>query len=118
MHPEHNRKKVRHPTSPEVAQCGFCTVITICLERCSILTLGDFLLHFGSLLGSFWALFGKSCEFGAPKWGFKKTLKKVSQKVMQGKMRLGVCGPLKEEKSNQKPTADQQNHQRPRTLES
>ena len=37
-------------------------------------------------------------------------LKNVSQKVMQGKIGFGGVGPLKEEKSNQKPTAE---HQKP-----
>ena len=50
-------------------------------------------------MGSLWALLGTIAKFGAPKWGFKKMMKKVSQKVTQGKMRFGGVGPLKEEKS-------------------
>ena len=93
-YPEKRTEKDRHPTSPEVAQCGIHTVITICFERSSHARLGGFGVTFGYLLRSLLVTLGSKLEFGEQKNDLKKVIEKRSEKVMQ-EFSCGDCAALK-----------------------
>ena len=81
--PEKRKEKHRHPTSPEVAQCGIHTVITICFERSSHARLGGFGVTFGYLLRSLLVTLGSKSQFREQKNDLKKVIGKRSEKVTQ-----------------------------------
>ena len=93
-YPEKRKGKDRHPTSPEVAQCGIHTVITICFERSSHARVGGFGVTLGYLLRSLLVTLGSKLEFGQQKNDVKKVIEKRIENVTK-EFLPGNCAALK-----------------------
>ena len=83
VYPESSPEKSRHPTPPKVAQCGFCAVINICVERPNQTHSEGFWLTFGYLLGSLLGTLGHKWAIVGLKKRSPKSDQKRSEKVTQ-----------------------------------